>query len=66
MLYIFETSINNNITFPYFIDYFSVHFGGGTWGVIALAFFHKQDGILFNWNEKSGYVSKHLPFLYVV
>lgn len=38
------------------LDAVAVHFGGGIWGVIALAFFHKDDGILFNWDGKSGMI----------
>lgn len=36
------------------LDAVAVHFGGGSWGVIALAFFHRGDGILYNWNQRSG------------
>ncbi|XP_052262886.1 putative ammonium transporter 1 [Dreissena polymorpha] len=38
------------------LDAVAVHFGGGSWGVMALAFFNNQDGILFNWDQKSGMV----------
>ncbi|XP_060576141.1 putative ammonium transporter 1 isoform X2 [Ruditapes philippinarum] len=36
------------------LDAVAVHFGGGSWGVIALAFFHKEDGIFYNWDKRSG------------
>lgn len=41
------------------IDYYflSVHFGGGITGVVLIAFLDKDDGILFNWDRKSGLVS---------
>ena len=35
---------------------FSVHFGGGSWGVIAVAFLDKDSGILLHHNEQSGLV----------
>lgn len=42
---------------PYLqILFLSVHFGGGSWGVIAIAFLHRDDGILFNWDKRSGLV----------
>ncbi|KAK3103680.1 hypothetical protein FSP39_020979 [Pinctada imbricata] len=37
------------------LDAVAVHLGGGTWGVIAIAFFDKEDGILIAGNAKSGY-----------
>ena len=37
---------------------FSVHFGGGTWGVIAVAFLARDTGIVFNWDAKSGLVCR--------
>ncbi|WAR02373.1 AMT1-like protein [Mya arenaria] len=33
-----------------------IHYGGGSWGVIALAFLHKEQGILMNWDQRSGLV----------
>nr|WIW57977.1 putative ammonium transporter 1 isoform X2 [Sinonovacula constricta] len=36
------------------LDAVAVHFGGGSWGVIAVAFLHKEQGIFFNWDAKSG------------
>ncbi|KAL3873257.1 hypothetical protein ACJMK2_036395 [Sinanodonta woodiana] len=36
------------------LDAVAVHFGGGTCGVIAVAFLDKHNGIVFNWNPKSG------------
>jgi len=38
------------------LDAVAVHFGGGSWGVIALAFLSRTDGILFHWNSRSGLV----------
>ena len=40
---------------PYVL--FAVHFGGGVVGVIALAFFSKDYGVVYNWNKASGIVS---------
>ena len=37
----------------------TVHFGGGTWGVIAVAFLDKEKGILLNAGTEAGYVSKY-------
>ncbi|KAL4224963.1 ammonium transmembrane transporter [Mactra antiquata] len=34
----------------------SVHFGGGLLGVFSAAFLHKDEGIFFNWNKRSGMV----------
>ena len=42
-------------TMSYYI--FAVHFGGGVVGVIALAFFSKDYGVVYNWNKASGIVS---------
>ncbi|XP_063401087.1 putative ammonium transporter 1 [Mytilus trossulus] len=36
------------------LDAVAVHFGGGITGVIMIAFLDKDDGILFNWDKKSG------------
>ncbi|KAL4225498.1 ammonium transmembrane transporter [Mactra antiquata] len=36
------------------LDAVAVHFGGGSWGVISVAFFDRKEGILFNWNRRSG------------
>nr|ATC20499.1 ammonium transporter 1 [Tridacna squamosa] len=36
------------------LDAVAVHFGGGSWGVIAIAFLHKDIGILMEHNRKSG------------
>ena len=41
----------------YAYDLISVHFGGGVVGVIALAFFSKDYGVVYNWNKASGIVS---------
>ncbi|KAL4224585.1 ammonium transmembrane transporter [Mactra antiquata] len=38
------------------LDAVAVHYGGGAWGVIALAFLHKDEGILFKWNQRSGMI----------
>ncbi|XP_052801078.1 putative ammonium transporter 1 isoform X2 [Mya arenaria] len=38
------------------LDAVAVHYGGGSWGVIALAFLHKEQGILMNWDQRSGLV----------
>lgn len=40
-----------------------MHFGGGSWGLIAVAFFDSKDGILYAGNLKSGYVSISVCFL---
>lgn len=40
-----------------------VHFGGGSWGLIAVAFFDSKEGILYAGNLKSGYVSISICFL---
>ncbi|XP_071100410.1 putative ammonium transporter 1 isoform X1 [Haliotis cracherodii] len=36
------------------LDATAVHFGGGLWGVIAVSFLKKNDGILFAWDTQSG------------
>ncbi|OWF37328.1 putative ammonium transporter 1 isoform X2 [Mizuhopecten yessoensis] len=36
------------------LDATAVHFGGGTWGVIAVAFFSTDFGILYHWDTRSG------------
>ncbi|ESO95416.1 hypothetical protein LOTGIDRAFT_188698, partial [Lottia gigantea] len=36
------------------LDAVAVHFGGGSWGVIAVAFLHKERGIIFNFDNESG------------
>lgn len=36
----------------------SVHFNGGIWGVIAVAFLSYPNGILIAWDKRSGLVSK--------
>ncbi|KAK3102396.1 hypothetical protein FSP39_011122 [Pinctada imbricata] len=36
------------------LDACAVHFGGGVWGVIALAFFSNEVGIFYHWNADSG------------
>ncbi|XP_076115418.1 putative ammonium transporter 1 isoform X1 [Mytilus galloprovincialis] len=36
------------------LDAVAVHFGGGITGVVLIAFLDKDDGILFNWDRKSG------------
>ncbi|XP_062592489.1 putative ammonium transporter 1 [Saccostrea cucullata] len=38
------------------LDAVAVHFGGGSWGVIAVAFFDSSKGILYAWDLKSGYM----------
>lgn len=35
------------------LDVVSVHFGGGSWGLIAVAFFHRSKGLLHTWNSQS-------------
>lgn len=35
------------------LDVVAVHFGGGSWGLIAVAFFHKTKGIFQKWNGQS-------------
>ncbi|XP_021342612.1 putative ammonium transporter 1 isoform X2 [Mizuhopecten yessoensis] len=37
------------------LDAVAVHFGGGSWGVIGIAFLDREDGILLNWDQRSGY-----------
>lgn len=37
------------------LDAVAVHFGGGSWGLIAVAFFDSKEGILYAGNLKSGY-----------
>lgn len=37
------------------LDAVAVHFGGGSWGLIAVAFFDSSEGILYAGNLKSGY-----------
>lgn len=39
------------------LDAVSVHGGGGSWGLIGTALFHRKLGILINWNNASGMVS---------
>jgi hypothetical protein len=34
----------------------TVHFGGGIWGVIAIAFLDKNHGIVLKWDTASGLV----------
>ncbi|XP_033752653.1 putative ammonium transporter 1 isoform X1 [Pecten maximus] len=36
------------------LDATAVHFGGGTWGVISVAFFSTDFGILYQWDTRSG------------
>ncbi|XP_046378148.2 putative ammonium transporter 1 isoform X1 [Haliotis rufescens] len=36
------------------LDAVAVHFGGGLWGVISVAFLKKDEGIVFAWDKKSG------------
>lgn len=36
---------------------FLVHFGGGSWGLIAVAFFDSSEGIFYAQDLKSAYVS---------
>ncbi|XP_059178358.1 putative ammonium transporter 1 [Physella acuta] len=36
------------------VDAVAVHFGGGSWGVIAVAFLRYDDGILMSWDRQSG------------
>ncbi|XP_033753298.1 putative ammonium transporter 1 isoform X2 [Pecten maximus] len=37
------------------LDAVAVHFGGGIWGVLGIAFLDREDGILLNWDQKSAY-----------
>ncbi|XP_069131932.1 putative ammonium transporter 1 isoform X2 [Argopecten irradians] len=37
------------------LDAVAVHFGGGLWGVISIAFLDREEGILLNWDQRSGY-----------
>lgn len=37
---------------------FTVHFGGGLVGVLTVPFFSYDYGILYNWDQKSAYVSR--------
>ncbi|KAK6191639.1 hypothetical protein SNE40_003278 [Patella caerulea] len=49
--------INTIVTSLYIddpLDAVAVHFGGGSWGVIAVAFLHRTDGIVYNWDQASG------------
>ena len=41
------------------VDAVPVHWGGGLVGCLSLAFFKINDGILYNWDTKSGYVSSN-------
>ncbi|XP_052799000.1 putative ammonium transporter 1 [Mya arenaria] len=36
------------------LDACALHFGGGVWALVMLAFFHKDEGIFFHWNARSG------------
>ncbi|KAK6973707.1 ammonium transporter Amt1, partial [Biomphalaria glabrata] len=36
------------------VDAVAVHFGGGSWGVIAVAFLKYDTGILMSWDRRSG------------
>ncbi|XP_041365461.1 putative ammonium transporter 1 isoform X1 [Gigantopelta aegis] len=36
------------------LDAVAVHFGGGFWGVISVAFLHRDTGIIFAWDKRSG------------
>ncbi|KAJ8299375.1 hypothetical protein KUTeg_023435 [Tegillarca granosa] len=38
------------------LDATAVHYGGGIWGVIAVAIFSNDVGILYNWDKRSGLV----------
>lgn len=38
------------------LDVVSVHFGGGSWGLIAVAFFHRSKGLLHAWNSQSALI----------
>lgn len=38
------------------LDIVAVHFGGGSLGLIAVAFFHDTYGILYAWNLQSAYI----------
>ncbi|CAL1540120.1 unnamed protein product [Lymnaea stagnalis] len=38
------------------VDAVAVHFGGGAWGVIAVAFLRYDTGILMHWDRQSGLV----------
>lgn len=41
-----------------FFFFSSVHFNGGIWGVIAVAFLSYPNGILIAWDKRSGLVSE--------
>lgn len=36
------------------LDAVAVHLGGGLWGIIAAPIFHKDVGILYNWDNRAG------------
>ncbi|CAG5135011.1 unnamed protein product [Candidula unifasciata] len=38
------------------VDAIAVHFGGGVWGTLSIAFLDYENGILRNWNYKSGLI----------
>ncbi|KAI8781072.1 ammonium transporter 1 [Biomphalaria glabrata] len=38
------------------VDAVAVHFGGGTWGVIAAAFLKYDTGVLMSWDRRSGLI----------
>ncbi|XP_011432533.3 putative ammonium transporter 1 isoform X1 [Magallana gigas] len=38
------------------LDVVAVHFGGGSLGLIAVAFFHEKYGIFYAWNLQSAYI----------
>lgn len=44
--------------FYYFVK-LTVHFGGGVWGVLAVAFLRYDFGILIRWDMFSGLVSTY-------
>ena len=32
---------------------FSVHYGGGFWGVVAVTLFNKNGGVFYEWNKQA-------------
>lgn len=51
----FQCWLTNKIIFTTLFPL--VHFGGGSLGLIAVAFFHEKYGIFYAWNLQSTYVS---------
>ena len=33
------------------MSYFSVHYGAGFWGVVAVTLFNKDGGVFYDWDE---------------